>query len=473
MSGYFDSTIRESSFLGRLAESGYRSILVNPIRQLCPGGVICLGRDELLRGRWRTVLGEALYLLDISLMRSAPELLKDWVFNAGQFRISPLFATGRLVGDARDIWDDDRLLALAGKRLSATSTRPTALFLHLLTTHPPYVLDADCSVIEATGRLHREGAIRQTTCAIRRFAALLEALHDRGIYDRTLVVLLGDHGFASATGAADLDSARQTPGGAAPGPGGRLIGSANPLLLIKPPQARGSLRTDSRPASLIDVAATVCAVQDACAVDGGIDLLGPDTASGRSRRFMAYTWEHRFWELGYIPELDFYRVNGPLGDWASWNREPGSLRRRRIARVDASSEGSVLAFGAGWADPEPDEGRGSKRWVIGREAQLLVQLEPDPERHIAYQIDLELYTPEFIGDQAVRLQFNGQPISRRVLEHRLQVVSFRLPAELARAGPNRIDLQFDQSVVPGGADQRPLATSCLSATLSEVERGAD
>jgi hypothetical protein len=419
------------------------------------------------------VLGEALYLLDISLMRSAPEFLKDWVFNAGQFRISPLFATGRLVGDARDIWDDDRLLALAGKRLSATSTRPKALFLHLMNTHPPYVLDANCTVVPASDRLHREGAIQQTTCAVRRITALLEALRDRGIYDQTLVIVLGDHGFASAAGAADLASTRPLSGSDPPGPDGRLIGSANPLLLIKPPQARGALRTDPRPASLRDVAATVCAAQVACAVNGGIDLLGPDTATGRSRRFMAYTWEHRFWELGYIPEVDFYQVNGPLGNWASWNRELGSLRRQRIERMDASSEGGVLSFGAGWAEPEPEEGRGSKRWVIGREAQLMAQLEPDPERHIAYQIDLEFYTPEFISNQAVRLQFNGQPISRRVLEHRRQVVSFRLPAELARAGPNRIDLLFDQSVVPGGEDQRSLATSFFSATLSEVERRAD
>lgn len=473
MSNYFDTAIRDDSFLGQLAATAsHRSVLVNPVMNACPAATICITRDDLLRARSETVRREAVHLLDLALLRAAPEITRDWVFNGGRLRLADSLTAAELTGDARLIRDDDQVLAVAARRLSATASRPTALAMHLMNTHPPYVLDDRCGIIAEAEKLDRERAVQQATCGVRRFTSLLQALREQGIYDSALIVLVGDHGFAAATGAHDLDSSRVRSAGTESDMG-RLIGSANPLLLIKAPGARGPLTADDRPVSLVDVPATICALNGGCTTEQGRSVFDPPAAS-ESRQFLSYEWEHAFWDLGYIPALDIYAVRGPLADPESWERQHQGLRRRQIERIDAAG-GSVISFGSGWTEPEPDSGGGSKRWAVGHQSELTVLLDPlqDPDREVGYQLDLELYTPEFIEDQQLELLLNGEWISQRRLHPLRQVVSFRLPAGLVKPDGNRVELRFDKAIVPEGPDERALATSFLSATVLEVEHRVD
>lgn len=486
MSGYFDAAVREQSFLSRLADQGYRATLVNPIRHLCPAGVSCVGRDGLLRARRHTAFREALHLIDIASVRLAPESAKNLMFDRGRFRLGRLFVPGRPGGEAGTVWDDHLVLQQAARRMEAVDDAPRALFVHLMSTHPPYVLDADCGIVNERNRLAREHAIAQVRCALRGFTAMLERLRSRGLYDDTLIVLVGDHGYSSALGEPDLDNQRLTapnlpgdprghdPETEAGAPSfGRLAGGANPLLLVKPPGAHGPLKYSERQAALTDIAATVCSATGGCEPGQGSDLLASDDGPVPTRTFLDYTWEHRFWELGYIPELAFYEVQGPLFDPGSWEKLPLGLRRERIERFSAVTDGRQIAFGEGWAAPEPDGSGGGKRWAVGDRAVLTAELTPGEPGHVAYQLDLQFYTPPFIGPQAVTASLNGEPLGRRPLPHRMDVVSFRLPAERTAEGPNRIELSFDRAVVPEGPDTRELASSLFHVTLSRVLHRSD
>lgn len=471
MAEYFQDSIRTSSVLARLASQGYEVSLLNPIRHICPQGVACLGRDSLLRNESETSLRETLYLLDISLMRSAPEFLKNTVLNQGRFVVGPIFAPGRLGGDGRLAWDDSRILDMFIRQVEVRDIAPRAVFLHLMNTHPPYVLGGDCQVLLEQDSFGREGALQQASCAMLQFTQLMAALRSKGVYDRTLIILLGDHGSSSHLAEENLASTRLATSSAAPAGAARLVGSANPVLMVKPIDAHQNFHQDPKYADLADLPATICADLAACQWETGIDLLSSADTSQRTRRFMSYVWEDRFWNLGYIPSLDFYTVAGPLNDWASWTREDVTVSRILSGRLDFSNQDDFLAFGAGWGVVEQDPGRPSKRWAIDRQAELFLDLDPPAAANIVYQLNFEIYIPDFIVDQAVSLSVNGQNIGRREAEYGLHIMSFRVPSSAVKAGSDRVTLTFDTVIPAASSEQRSLAAVFLGLTIEQVNTG--
>jgi uncharacterized membrane protein YhaH (DUF805 family) len=469
MAGYFDVAIRKSSVLTSLARSGYETVLLNPIRALCPEQVGCIGRDTLLRGQLATNLGEALYLLDISLMRSVPEFLKNVVLNQGKFLLGPLYSPGSLTGDARIAWDDSRLLGLFAGSIQPDTERPHATFLHLMNTHPPYVLDEECKAVAGDREFNRESALQQAACAMRQFSALLDGLRKNAVYDNTLIILLGDHGSSSVLARENMASNRVETGPAMNIGFARLVGSANPVLLIKAPKAHGSFRQDLRPAELTDLPNTICTALGACQWQTGLDLLSDRFASLRPRHFMSYTWEHRFWDLGYIPNADFYAVTGPLAEQASWEKDRRALRTTPIGGLEFSEKDDPRVFGAGWGAVEPGARVRGKRWAVSRQAELMLDLEADLPERSAYRLSFEVYVPDFIEKQAVTLRFNGRQIARRELGSGLHTVNFRIPVDVVSAGQDNVSLEFDVAMAPPGEDLRPLAASFSSLAIDLVE----
>jgi len=471
MSGYFDKAIRRSSIMSRLGENGFHASLVNPIKNLCPEQVSCIDRYDLLHERLETNLGESLYLLDVSLMRSAPEWLRNTVLNKGKFLLSPLYLPGGLGADSRLVWDDSRLLGMLGQKLRSGAVQPRAIFLHLMNTHPPYALDGECQPVQADAQLVRESALQQVACAMRQFSELLASLRDLEVYDNTVIVLLGDHGYSSKKGMADLYSrlADREDSAAA-----RLVGSANPVLLIKPIDAHGPLRTDPRLAALTDLPATVCAALGACEWGSGVDLLARIHETRRLRHFMSYTWEHRFWDLGYIQEADFYRVSGPLGDLKSWEKLSTTLRRKQIAGLEFSSQDDPEQFGSGWGAVEQGVNGPSKRWVTSKQAELFLDLDPDQGQFSAYELSFQVYLPEFVVPQTITLLFNGDLIARQTADNEgIHYFNFRIPAEMVLARSNTVTLVFDRAEGPNSGDLRTLAASFLSLTIQEVVLGSE
>ena len=468
MSGYFEDAIGTRSVLSRLADRGYQVSLLNPIKHLCPQGVACVGRDQLLSDELETGFREALYLLDISLMRSAPELLKNRVLNQGQFLLAPILIPGELAGDSRLAWDDSRILNLFMHEVQVVDGPPRAVFLHLFNTHPPYVLDSDCEVLANQDRFGRTGALRQVGCAMSQLVRLMDVLQSKGVYDQTLVIVLGDHGSSSHLAEADLASANLVPGPGMPGTAPRLVGSANPMLLIKPIGSRQVFQELPVFAQLADLPATICAGLGDCSWNSGIDLFSAGTDKQRKRRFMSYIWENRFWGMGYIPVLDFFTVDGPVHNWASWSREERSVSRIQSGRLNFSEQDDPVHFGPGWGIIEHEENRPSKRWAIDREAELFLNLDDENPPGLVWQLNFEVYLPEFIAQQAIGLKVNGVDSGRHELAPGMQVVSFRVPPSALKKGTDTVTLVFDTLIPAAGAESRALALVFTSLTIEKI-----
>jgi len=285
----------EGSFMTQLARSGYDAMLVNPLLTYCPADVLCDHQGTLVHGRLKSLAQAAAFLVDLAVFRIVPEALKPAVYNEGAWMAS------RALADEVVVTSNGVLDLMAGS-MHIEGRRPVARFLHLFSTHAPTSLDAGCQPVK--GPWTRGTAIAQDRCALTKVNAVLRRLQELGIYDRTAIAILADHG----TG---LQGRHPT---------AWIWGDyASPLLLVKPFGARGELAHSARVVGLTDLAASLCTWTADCRMESGSDL-AHDSGKPPSYPFFLYYWRHEYWLARSVPIAARYEVRGPPRDSSSWNR---------------------------------------------------------------------------------------------------------------------------------------------------------
>ena len=312
LGAYFEESIRIRSFVNRFAEAGYDTLLVNPMEGVCPDRIhACPSSAQILRTGEAQLRSESLRLFDVSLFRLAPVWLKKRIYDNGSW-----FLAGRfdMPEETSRIFEHNLLLAEMARRIAIDNGPPTLKFVHSLATHTPFVLNSDCRTLGENGWAQ---LAPQARCALLAVAGLLRAIEAAHVYDRTEVAVLADHGIGhpirygrhAATRSPDaVEWARRS-------------GYANPMFLLKPRGARGTIRDDPATVDLTDLGATLCASSRACTAPG---VPVGQAASDRTRRFIDYEWQHGFWHLRSIPDVIRYDVRGPVWDPRSWRRANGT-----------------------------------------------------------------------------------------------------------------------------------------------------
>lgn len=310
---FYTSAIGEDSFLNALASAGHEVALVNAIQGVCPERIeLCIEADEVMHGKTRVLLMETARLLDLSLFRAVPLSSKQAIYRGQFWTVSPF------VRSYLRRYDDGELEHVAANRVlkalvergRIVSDHPTTKFVHLLSTHQPYVFDADCKIRGGQATKDRSAAVIQVGCAIDAFASLLDFLKRAEIYDRSLILLISDTGAGLSSDYVASTSDKPV--------WARLVGRANPIFLIKPPGAEGALREAAGSIQPSDLAATVCAILGDCVAQGGVSVLDAAAEPRRPRVFHHYAWRQEYWGRDVLPNIDSYQVDGPLWERTAW-----------------------------------------------------------------------------------------------------------------------------------------------------------
>ena len=300
---YFIEAIERRSFMNRFAEAGYDTALVNPVEGVCPAAVeTCTRAAPLLRSSAAQLKRESLQLLDLSLFRVLPVMLKSWVYDQGRWRA----AAADVPEEIGKVVEGIDLLEQLARRLTTKPGRPTLKFLHSFATHTPYVLDAGCHVAPTTSI---ELATSQARCALGAVARLLERLRRAGIYDNTVILIAADHGINPGVYGAAADARAAWV---------HTSGAANPVFLLKRHASRGLLRAEPAAVHLADVTATLCSATGACTTSAGMPA--GEAPHERARRFNDYAWRHEFWRTLEIPSMTAYDIRGAVWDMGAWKR---------------------------------------------------------------------------------------------------------------------------------------------------------
>lgn len=412
---FYDGSVVERSFMNRLSAKGYRSELVNPIMNKCPRSISCYPDDLLMNGMVSSNLASAALMIDLALLRSVPALFRSWIFNGGEF------VFGRLIDHSGTPPRSNAVL----RRLTAQASAgggPSAKFVHLFNSHPPATLAADCSVI-APQPWTRPTALAQDRCALRLVGELFDRLRALGVYDKTAIVLLADHGA-----------------GLPRPPHNQRQADAAPLLMVKGFGASGTMRKQERPVSLTEIPNLVCRLIEDCA----------DVPAAAESVFSQYAWQHQFWYLESLPIDARYRIAGSPWDPLAWRLL--SDDKTPTPQLDFGATADAARFGPGWWSPERGSDGRAFRWVQGRVAAVDLVAPPD----WSGVIELAGFTHPGNPHQTLELLIDGQVIWQGDFEPKL---SIRVPETARPNGAFSLGLRFTQDAAPRPQDGRRLAAA--------------
>ncbi|TCM65863.1 hypothetical protein [Rhizobium sp. BK068] len=292
---YFTDAVEKNSFLTRLAAAKFDSLLVNPMLGICPDNTTCYLPQTLLTSRSEMRRNGVLTLLGVSVFRAAPVAFKEATYNQGKWVFSDFQGDTTMLDHSVE---GVKVLELFSRRVKDGGGRPTAKFLHVLTPHLPVVLGEGCAYAGRPIPATREAFVQQASCALDAFEEIVVSLKKSGLYDKTTIVLLADHGQAIPSIKAD-----------APGEWQKLSGWANPMFAVKPMGAKGELKVSTESLWLPDIPSIICRETEACEPK--------EVAHHATRLFNYYEWKNEYWKEDLIPVTQ-YPLNGVPWQIRSW-----------------------------------------------------------------------------------------------------------------------------------------------------------
>jgi hypothetical protein len=256
-------------------KAGYSTVLYGHYYFGCPAES-CIKLQVLLKGLDRPILASYVGLVDYGLLRISPTSLHDLIYRDG-LALSKQQPTLKM-----HTIDSLRGLKAITGRSRVGDEAPTFKFLHLMNTHFPLNIDEGCKVVPEQPRTRSNFKV-QARCGLDAFLRLVAFLERSSIYDSGLIILVSDHGssLSEPSQPRTLDEKIKLYSGHA----ARFL----PLLLVKPPGSRGTLRISQAPASLIDLRATICEATQTCdPPPHGVSVLSLPEHAKRERVLIEY-----------------------------------------------------------------------------------------------------------------------------------------------------------------------------------------
>ena len=252
------------------------------------------------------------FVFDLTLFRSVPKVLKQFVYNDGRWRMSSLYTPNQ--GLSFNHHASIQFLGDVTNRFSLSKWPRVYKLFHLISPHAPFVTNSNCGF--SGKELDREyiNIYNQARCALIQLIKLLDKFKSSGIHDSATILVHGDHGVRLPFPDFEID------------PGDdihdfpRPIGNSNPLLLIKPPGGRGELVTVDAELSLTDIPKTMSVLLQLDDDFDGVDFLH-EKPTDRIRRYyhsrqsrVVAGSDDRFLQWNE------YEVSGPLQRKSSWRK---------------------------------------------------------------------------------------------------------------------------------------------------------
>ena len=268
------------------------------------------------------VVNDAARLLDLSLFRLTPHFVKALIYRDELWFVQSWFRDA----DYLQLRYFAELAFLRQLRDQMTVDRPTPVYklFHVMLSHQPTVGNERC---EYDGRrpTWRANVIIQARCGLEHVVDVLERMKELGVYDQSVIVLMGDHGaWIPPTGYVAGDA------GKSGGPDRIMAGMAVPVLAVKPAHAGGPLRVSSAPTTIGDVPATVAALMDIDADLDGHNAFELVDGQDRKRQFFAYAYGKNHKHPGYLFPMIEYEIDGSPFDYDAWRRVRMRLPEGRL-----------------------------------------------------------------------------------------------------------------------------------------------
>jgi hypothetical protein len=264
---------------------------------------------------------EVLQLIDLTLFRSAPHFLKRHIYNDQKWFALPLALS--LVPDSmkQAVSTDNRyetnvFVREALQRTTAVDSAATFRYYHVKGAHRPLSVGPDLQFTDEVIDFNRDNYVASLKANIRELGTLLERLKTDGLFDKSLLVIVGDHGsgntpdvYVRPVGHAITDEKRDHTFQ-------KQKARGVPILLVKRVGASGPMQQNDAPVSLMDIPATIIAETGVNAPATGRSIFEIGPGEIRARTYGAFDYSAN--RSDYVGALTMYEVTGHSWLDESW-----------------------------------------------------------------------------------------------------------------------------------------------------------
>ena len=267
-------------------------------------------------------------LLDLSLFRISPHLLKKYIYNDQVWLIQSFLVDKKYLG--LQFFAHLTFLRDLHENISIIRDKPVYKYLHLMLSHNPIVANQQCGYAGRVLPTIRETVTNQARCSLEEVLKLFEEMKKAGIYNDTLIILMADHGAwvppEKMTGIPASD------GKSISVINPKIIALSQPLLAIKPPGEKGALQISNAPSWIIDTAATIADYMELDTDFDGRSVRELEQSAARDRRHLVYEYQRSDWKDKYLSPIQEFTVTGKGIDSSSWHEVaihlPGGVERK-------------------------------------------------------------------------------------------------------------------------------------------------
>jgi len=360
----------------------------------------------------------------------------------------------------------DGAVASALAWLDGVASGPFLLWLHLFEPHSPY---EPPEPFRSTASTPYDGEIATADALVGR---LLEDLDRRGLYERSLIVLVSDHG----EGLGDHGEMEH----------GILLyrETLHVPLVVKLPGGRRAGEASSDPAGLVDVLPTVLAAVGRPLPEGlsGRDLLAGSAPDRRIYSETLYPRIHLGWsELRSLADGRFHLIDGPDPELYDFRADPGErnnlrdLERRTFSQMRAELEAVPLDLvAAGPATEEERRKLAALGYLTGTASSDDDGSREDPKRGIGELVELQA---AFELVQGNRLTEALERLRRLVARHPGMVdAQIQLAATARRLGlfPEALEHYREAArISPGHVESVAVEIAKIELDLGNLDAAAE
>ena len=243
-------------------------------------------------------------IIDLALFRVSPHFLKKYIYNNQDWLVSKLVKSENIFQFS--YFSHTIFLNMFSQAMSIEREEPVYKYVHVMNTHNPMVVDNQCRYAGQATKMNRTTLTIQSRCTLDTLSMLFQKMKDLGVYDRTLIIVHGDHGgwapnyrqgppVTFSTGAIARDW---------------LTSLASPLLAIKKPNDKADFRVSDIQASLLDIPDTISDIMNWDTYFNSQSLEKLNLNDNRKRFFRYYDYQKNAHQQDYTGPIHEFSIEG-------------------------------------------------------------------------------------------------------------------------------------------------------------------
>jgi len=254
-------------------------------------------------------------LIDLAIFRVVPHFAKALVHR------DELWLFQGMVNGASYLnlqyFSDLAFLRRMSTEMTAERTTPVYKMFHLMLSHQPTVGNEHC-LYDRRRPATREAVTWQARCGLVHVLNVIRRMKELGIYENSLIILMGDHG--AWVPVEQLTQASSGSAGVEPEVGATTIAMAIPVLAVKPPGAGSTFTESDAQTSMIDLPATIADILGLEQRYGGVPAYSASESLSRERHHFVYGYGINPKAEGYLFPMQEYLINGDPFDAQAWRK---------------------------------------------------------------------------------------------------------------------------------------------------------